>query len=88
MDDASEICLRVTAQLRQLMEGVDDKRRATLSDAASQTRAEPTIAERFRTGSTPLRAAATPPPPLLDAATVAAERVSPDEAQFDSVPLY
>lgn len=86
--DASEICLRVTAQLRQLIEGVDDKRRATLSDAASQTQAEPTIAERFRAGSTPLRAAATPPPPLLDAATVAAERVSPDEAQFDSVPLY
>ncbi len=80
----------MTAQLRQLMEGVDDKRRATLSDAASQTKAEPSIAERFRAGATPLRAATTPPPPLLDVAEVEgrSSSVSLDEAQFESVPLY
>ena len=54
VDDASEICLRVTAQLRQLM--VDDKRARRLGCAA-QTKAEPSIAERFRAGATPLRAA-------------------------------
>ena len=83
VDDASEICLR------QLMEGVDDKRRATLSDAASQTKAEPSIAERFRAGATPLRAATTPPP-LLDVAEVEgrSSSLSLDEAQFESVPLF
>ena len=76
--------------LIQLMEGVDDKRRATLSDAASQTKAEPSISERFRAGATPLRAATTSPPPLLDVADVEghSSSLSLDEAQFESVPLY
>ena len=74
----------MTAQLRQLMEGVDDKRRATLSDAASQTKAEPSIAERFRAGATPLRAATTPPPPLRVAEVEGrSSSLSLDEAQFE-----
>ena len=52
--------------------------------------AQPARTKEDVAGATPLRAAVTPPPPLLDVADVEgrSSSVSLDEAQFESVPLY